>query len=316
MSESESTHAVAGRSNERLKGILFLCFGVAIFTLQDVAFKWLSDKYPLTELLAFRCVVAFGPLLILLHFDGGLAGIRRGRRGWMVMRSLCLFLAYATYYSALAALPLGEALTLFYSAPLFIVALSGPLLHERVGLGRWLAVLFGFAGVVVVYQPGDTAFNPAALVAVGSAAFYAVGQLMSRWLGATARASTMAIYHNTINLAAALVIGIVGGDGAFAESSHPSVQFLLRAWSWPESPDLLIIAATGVVAALGGWALTSAYRIAEVNVVAPFEYTSIAWGILAGFLIWNEEPSLTMIVGVAIIVAAGVYVTRTSRRVR
>jgi drug/metabolite transporter (DMT)-like permease len=304
---------VVVRPNHRLKGILFLCFGAAIFSLQDVIIKKYSGSYPVGEVLAIRCVVAYGPLFAFLYFDGGLAALRGGRKGWMTVRACCLFLAYTTYYLSLAALPMSTTTALFFSAPLFIVALSGPLLKEKVGIGRWLAVLFGFAGAVIVSEPDPATFEPAALFALGSAAFYGVAQILSRLLGPTATTSVMSLYQNTVNIIGALAIGLLFGQGDFAGQGHPSLEFLLRGWVMPTPFHLLIIASTGLIAALGSWSLTHAYRVAQVNVVAPFEYSSIIWAFMWDLTIFATEPTRYTLIGVVMIIAAGIYVLRSSR---
>jgi drug/metabolite transporter (DMT)-like permease len=301
------------RPNHRLKGILFLCFGAAIFSLQDVIIKKYSGAYPVGEVLAIRCIVAYGPLFAFLYFDGGLAALRGGRKGWMTVRACCLFLAYTTYYLALAALPMSATTALFFSAPLFIVALSGPLLKEKASLGAWIAVLVGFAGAVIVCQPGAGTFEPAALFALASAAFYGTAQILSRLLGPTATTSVMSLYQNTVNIIGALAIGLLFGQGEFAGQSHPSLEFLLRGWSMPTTFHLLIIASTGLIAALGSWSLTHAYRVAQVNVVAPFEYSSIIWAFLWDLTIFATEPTRYTLGGVVLIIAAGIYVLRSSR---
>ena len=117
-----TTSPDAGRPNHRLKGILFLCFGASVFSLQDVVVKSVSGGYPVAEVLAIRCIVAYLPLFVLLAYDGGLKALHTGHFGWMILRSVFLFLAYTTYYLALAALPMSTATALFFSAPLFIVA--------------------------------------------------------------------------------------------------------------------------------------------------------------------------------------------------
>jgi drug/metabolite transporter (DMT)-like permease len=304
------------RSNEKLKGIAFLCAGALVFTLQDIVIKLVSGLYALPEILAIRCVVAVPPLILLIHLDGGLAQLRL-RRPWVQLgRGALLLVSYASYYLSLAALPLAEAVALFFSAPLFIVSLAGPLLGEKVSLKRWLAVIVGFAGVVIVCRPGSQAMDPAALLSVGASASYALAQLMARRLGTMQRASIMSFTQNMVYLAAAAALGAVAGNGAFASSGHPSLQFLLRAWVVPPPGDLALIASTGIVAALGSWLLTHAYRIAEANVVAPFEYCSITWAVIAGILIWGEIPDAYTIVGVLVIVAAGIYVLRSGRQQR
>jgi drug/metabolite transporter (DMT)-like permease len=306
--------AADARSNERLQGILFLCAGAMIFTIQDVIIKWISDEYAVTQILATRSLVAFAPLFILLHLDGGLRGVNGRRLGRLLLRAALLFASYTTYYLAIAAIPLAEAVSLFYTAPLFIVALSGPMLHERVGPTRWLAVVVGFIGAIVMCRPGADVVDPAALLSLLAAALYALAQVMARDLGTTYRASVMALAQNAVNLAAALAIGLVAGDGAYAGAAHPSLAFLLRAWTIPTTVDLLLMAATGVIAAVAIWFLTQAYRIAEANVIAPFEYSSIIWVVLLAYLIWGEVPGPFTIVGGLLIVAAGIYVLRAARR--
>ena len=304
---------VVVRPNHRLKGILFLCFGAAIFSLQDVIIKSVSGAYPVGEVLAIRCVVAYGPLFAFLYFDGGLAALRGGRKGWMIVRACCLFLAYTTYYLSLAALPMSTTTALFFSAPLFIVALSGPLLKEKATLGAWLAVIVGFIGAVIVCQPGADSFEPAALFALASAVFYGIAQILSRLLGPTATTSVMSLYQNTVNIIGALAIGLLFGAGEFAGQGHPSLEFLLRGWAMPGTFDLIIITSTGLIAALGSWSLTHAYRVAEVNVVAPFEYSSIIWAFMWDLTIFATEPTRYTLIGVALIIAAGIYVLRSSR---
>ena len=306
--------AAVARSNERLKGIFLLCAGAMIFTVQDVIIKWISGDYPVTQILATRSLVAFAPLFILLHLDGGLRGINGRRLGRLLVRAGLLFASYTTYYLAIAAIPLAEAVSLFYTAPLFIVALSGPMLHERVGPTRWLAVVVGFIGAVVMCRPGADVIDPAALLSLFSAALYALAQVMARDLGTTYRASVMALAQNSVNLSAALAIGFFAGDGAYAGATHPSLAFLLRAWAIPTTVDLLLMAATGVIAAVAIWCLTQAYRIAEANVIAPFEYSSIIWVVLLAYVTWGEVPEPFTILGGLLIVAAGIYVLRAARR--
>jgi drug/metabolite transporter (DMT)-like permease len=304
------------RSNERIKGILFLSAGAMIFTIQDVIIKWISGDYPVTQILATRSLVAFVPLFVLLHLDGGMRHLRSRRLGRLLIRAGLLFLSYTAYYLAIAAIPLAEAGALFFTAPLFIVALAVPLLGEKVGAEHWAAVFVGFVGAMIMCRIGADAIDAAALFSVLAAALYALAQVMARDLGTTHRASVMALYQNGVNLAAALVIGLIAGDGRFTDPTHPSLAFFLRPWAVPDLVDLLLMGSTGLVAAVAIWCLTQAYRIAEANVIAPFEYTSIVWLVLAGYLIWGEVPNPMTILGGILIVAAGAYVLRGSRRSR
>jgi len=122
--------------------------------------------------------------------------------------------------------------------------------------------------------------------------------------------------QNAVNLGVALAIGLVAGDGAYGGATHPSLAFLLRAWAMPTTVDLLLMAATGIIAAVAIWCLTQAYRIAEANMIAPFEYSSIIWVVVLAYAIWGEVPKQFTILGGLLIVAAGIYVLRAARRSR
>src|SRR5215469_6886922 len=301
-------HLGESRPNERLKGIFFVAAAALIFTFQDVIIKLVSGRYPLAEALTIRCFVAFIPILVLIHLDGGLSRLGARWSPAVVLRGLMMLGSYTCYYLSLAALPLATAV------PLFIVGFAGPMLGERAGLVRWLTILVGFGGVLIVSRPSGAAIQPAALLSLGAALCYALAQLMTRWLGAGERASIMTFIQNVVYLAAAGTMGLVAGHGQFAASADPSLQFLLRAWVFPTPGDLALIASTGFIAAAAGWLQTQAYRIAPVNEVAPFEYSAIPWATFCGLAIWGEIPNASTLVGILVIAAAGVYLLRRPRR--
>lgn len=309
------TSAAVPQPRDQLKGILFLCGGAMIFTVQDVIIKWISGDYPVAQILATRSLVAYVPMCAILYLDGGLKAITWRRKRLLLLRGILMFLSYMAYYLGIVAIPLAEAAALFYTVPLFIVALSGPMLKERIGPGRWLAVVAGFMGAVIMLRPGAGVIDPAAFFSLLSAVLYAVAQLLARDLGANYNASIMGLSQNSVNLVAALGIGLVAGDGAYeAGASHPSLIFLLRPWAMPDVVDLLLMAATGVIAGVAIWCLTHAYRIAPATVIAPFEYCSIIWVVLLAYLIWGEVPQPLTILGGAMIIIAGAYVLGSARR--
>lgn len=296
-----------------MPGILCLCAGAAIFSLQDVVIKLMSAGYPLSEVLTVRCLVACVPLAILLNYGGGgFRALKSGRLGLLLIRAALLLVSYTTYYLAMAQLPLAEVVALFFAAPLFIVVLSVPMLGEKVRLSQYLAVLVGFAGVVVICRPGSGLLDPASSLAVASALFYGIAALLARKLRDTESGAVMASFQNIVFLCGALAITLVtniGGDLSEA-TQHRSLQFLLRPWIMPGTRDLLLIASTGLVGALGSFLLTQAYRLAEANIVAPFEYSSIPLAVLLGWWIWDETPDRYTFGGIALIIGAGLYVLR------
>lgn len=290
------------------RGILFLVVGIAVFSLQDLILKWLAGDYPLHQAMVTRSLTALPLLLILARIDGGIGALFTANTRAMILRGLVMFLAYFAYYIALPALPLATTVALYFSAPLFITVLSVLILKEQVGPRRWVALALGFAGVVVMVRPGSTLFDWAALLPVVSGLCYALSMIGARRLGETESAPALAFWGNAVFLILALVLSAIFGSGAYDGASHPSLAFLTRGWVWPTGPDLLLMMATGVVAALGLTFLTQAYRIAEASVVTPFEYTAMIWGVLWGWLVWQDWPDATTWAGIATIIGAGLYI--------
>ena len=152
------------RRNNPLRGIAFLCLGVLAFSFHDVAVKWVSGGYPLSEVLFVRSATAFPLMLGMVHLDAGLRSLLNPQFAVALVRALILLVAYLAYYMALSAMPLAEAVALYSSVPLIIVALAGPLLGEQIGIVRWVAVVVGFIGVIIMLRPGLGVFEPAGLL--------------------------------------------------------------------------------------------------------------------------------------------------------
>jgi drug/metabolite transporter (DMT)-like permease len=283
---------------------------VFVFTIQDAIIKHISGSYPVTELVAVRSLVALPILACLVQVETGLRSIFTPRAGWLALRAFILFMSYATYYLAFPVLPLAEAVALFFIAPLLITMLAGPTLGERIGWRGWLAITAGFVGVVIMLQPGTTLFEPAAILSLISALLYAAAALMTRRLGIAEKASVMTFYSVWVYLAGAVGLALILQTATVSTSSHPSLTFLLRPWIVPTGRDFLLMAACGLIAAVAMTLLTSAYRAAPANVVAPFEYTGILWLPLWGFIFFAEVPNWTTVLGGLLIVAAGITVLR------
>jgi drug/metabolite transporter (DMT)-like permease len=291
-------------------GTLSLCAGVATFSLQDIVIKLIAGVYPVHELMVIRSLSAMPFLVLLVHMEVGLRALRTPRAPLLAVRGAIMIVSYGAYYLAFPAMPLAAAVSLWFVAPLAITAVAGVMLGERIGLGRWIAVLVGFAGVLVIMRPGAGVMDIAAVLPVSAALAYAFAQVLARRLGATERASVMGFYQNSAFLAGAVALSLLFGGGAFAGATHPSVAFLTRAWVVPTWLDLGLLAGCGPIAALGVFLLGNAYRMAEASRVAPFEYTGLIWGVLWGYTFWAEVPAWTTLAGVALLLGAGLYVMR------
>jgi drug/metabolite transporter (DMT)-like permease len=296
--------------NRTTLGVVFLCLGVFVFSIQDAIIKQVSHSYSVTEVVSIRSLVALPILACIVHAETGFRAIFSPRFWWLALRALTLFLSYTTYYLAFPVLPLAEAVALFFTAPLFITLLAGPFLREQVGWRSWAAILTGFAGAVIMLRPGSALFEPAALLSLLSALLYAAAALMTRRLGATEGASVMAFYSVWIYLVGAVCLAAVLEIIGFGHAAHPSAEFLIRPWRIPGGDDFLLMAACGIIAAIAMTLLTHAYRVAQVNLIASFEYTGILWLPLWGFLVFAEVPRSTTILGAALIVGSGLIVLR------
>lgn len=286
--------------------ILSLCGGVLIFSLQDVIIKLLSGGYPVHEVVMIRCCSALPILLVMVHRQAGLGAILSGPVKALIWRGLFLVISYSAYYLAFPVMKLADIVALYFTVPIFVTALAGPFLGEKIGWQRWAATLVGFAGVVVMLRPGGSVFNLVALMPVIAAMGYGAAQLMARGLAARTPAIVMSFYQNLMFLIAAGTMAIFFGRGV-PHDANGVLDFLLRAWVTPSWRDLLLLAACGPISAIGMTLLSQAYRMAEANFVASFEYSGLIWATLWGFFIFGEVPDQTMILGAALIIGAGLY---------
>ena len=299
--------------NSPVRGIVCLCLGVFVFSLQDAVIKQVSAAYPLTQVVSIRSVVAIPILLTLVQIEVGWRAIFSPDFWPLTARAAIMFVSYTAYYMAFPALPLADAVALYFTVPLFVTALAGPFLGERSSRRVWTAVGVGFLGVMVMLQPGSGLFEPAAFLSLLAAAMYATSMLMARRLGTAQAASVMAFYQNWVYLAGAGLTAVCLHLLGIERAEHPSLSFLVRSWVWPTLPDGLLIASCGVIAATGMMFLTTAYRIARANLVTSFEYSGILWAPLWGFLFFGEIPRVTTVAGGLLIVGAGLVALRVAK---
>lgn len=299
--------------NNSVRGILYLALGVFVFSLQDAIIKKVSGSYALTEVVCIRSLIAMPILLALVQHEVGWRAIFSSKIWPLMLRSLILFVAYIAYYMAFPAMPLADAVALYFTVPLFVTALAGPFLKEPTHRQVWMAVIAGFIGVMIMLQPGQGLFEPAALLSLLAAATYALSMIMARQLGLTQAASVMVFYVNITFLGGSIATALLLFGIGIVDAAHPSLSFLVRPWVWPQAQDLLLMSACGVISTAGMLLLTGAYRVAKASLVTPFEYTGILWAPLWGFLFFNETPRLTTVIGAALIIGAGLLALHSTR---
>tara|TARA_R110002049_G_scaffold29972_2_gene102000 strand:- start:89952 stop:90932 length:981 start_codon:yes stop_codon:yes gene_type:complete len=300
--------------------ILFVLAGVAAISVNDMLIKRLSGGYPLHQIVFTRSAVGILLGLALVQMEGGLHLLKTRQPGMHLLRGTLVVISNMSFFLALAVLPLAEATALFFAAPLFITLLSIPILKEKVGPLRLGAVIVGFAGVMIMQRPwaSDASLHASRLVLllpVLAALTYALNQLMTRKLGVTTKASVLSVYIQLVFIVVSLTFFIVAGDGRFIDSNSAApLQFLLRAWIWPEQGDLWVFAVLGLNVAIIGYCLSQAYRMGDAATVAPFEYIGLPLAVFWGFIIFGDLPSWEVWVGIALILAAGLFVFLRERQ--
>jgi drug/metabolite transporter (DMT)-like permease len=298
------------QTTNNVKGIIALCSGVALFAAQDTIIKALSGDYSVTLAIVLRSFVSFPVLVALIIYQGGLRQLETPHWRILCARGAILMTAYITYFIAFPALPLAEAIALFFMVPVFITLMAGPMLGEKITLMAWAAVAIGLIGVALILQPGSAIFNPAALLSLVAAAAYALAMILARKHGSDVPASVMAFYQNAVYLVLALALATIFAALNLQPPGHPSLDFLLRGWNVPTFRDMGLMGLCGVIAAFGMTLLTQAYRVGQANVVTPFEYTGMIWGVLWGMALFHETPRLSTLLGMGLIAVAGILALR------
>lgn len=292
--------------NAPLIGALWAIFAALCFSAVDVIIKFLSGDYPLYQITFFRTLVAlFVILFVITPFTGGFAQLRTRNARIHILRGLFVVSANFLFFLGLAAMPLAEAVAIFFVSPLLIAAFSVVFLGETVGPRRWAAIALGLLGVLIVLRPGTEAFQLAALFPIGAAACYGMLHILTRRIGATDSAAALVLYVQFTMLAVSLLAGLALGHGGFDHFDHPSAAFLLRAWAWPSLFDAFLVVLLGVTIAFGGFAISAAYRRSEAAFIAPFEYVALPMAVIFGITIFDEFPDGVALLGIALIIVSG-----------
>jgi drug/metabolite transporter (DMT)-like permease len=293
---------------QALTAILFAIAGTAIFSVNDVAVKFLSGGYALHQIVLIRALI--GLIFLFAVIAVTKTGLRQlvTTRPWDHLLRVCIIMvSNVTFFVGLNSMELADGVAVAYISPVTMVLLSVLLLGETVGPRRWAAVLVGMLGVLIMVRPGAGVIQPAALLVLFSAVLYGCGNLMTRRMRATESAMALSFYVLMGFIGVSLGMGFWVGDGHLA-SSDPLWGLLFRPWIWPEASDWPVFLATGLAVTSGGLMVAQAYRKAEVGLIAPFEYVGMPMAIFWGVVIFDTFPDAVAWVGIALICGSGLYV--------
>ncbi len=276
----------------RLHGIAFMLVGITLFSWHDALNKWLVTAYFVYQLLLLRSVFSLLPVFVLVRRAGVRRSIRTRNLGPLLFRSFLLFMAFTTWVAALDMVPLADMVAVGMSMPLVVTAFGALLLGEHVDLRRWAAIATGFFGVLLIVGPSGEFPIAATLLALSSVIFFGMGFVRTRRLGVTESAETMVLYQVIFNIAGAgLVLVVLPGE-----------------WITPDMVDWGLFAVTGLFAGFAQFCMTSAFRVAPLSVVAPFEYFALVWAVILGYVIWDDIPDGWSVIGALVVVASGLYI--------
>jgi drug/metabolite transporter (DMT)-like permease len=282
-------------AGNNVRGVVAMLAAVGLFSLMDGGLKHLSAHYPPMQVAAIRGLSALPLVMAWVGVTGAAGTLWRIRWPLHLLRGALSIAMLAAFAYALKRMPLTGAYALFFVAPLMITALSVPLLGEKVGPRRWAAIGVGLVGVLVVLRPtGEGVLTWAGLAVLASAAGYALSAITVRVLHRTDSAQSMVFWMTAMTAI---------GAGLLAWPQWQAVR-LADAW---------VIAAVGLTGFVGQVAITEAFRAGEASVVAPFEYSALAWGLALDWIVWRALPDGWTFVGAGIIVASGLYLLHRER---
>ena len=266
-----------------------MLLSVLLFSMMDAMIKWLGGTYPVHQIMFFRCTVAMVPVFLFIAQAGGLKTLRTQHPYLHLLRCLFGLSAMGCAFYGFSVMRLADAVSVFYSAPLFITALSVPLLGEKVGIRRWSAVIVGFIGVLIVVRPGGEIFDSGGVYMLAAALLVGLTMVIIRRLSATDDAASITFYFT---LSGVLI---------------SSVMCLWLDWIWPPTEDLLLLIAVGLLGGCAQYTMTLSCRYAEVGLVVPLRYLSIVIGGVLGYVVWSEVPDVQSVLGMVVIMASGLY---------
>lgn len=281
----------AHQATRTVAGIGLTILAVGLFTAMDTIGKGLTASYPVPQVVWARYFFQFGWMLLLIPRVGVIGLVRTRRPGMNVARGLLLAVSTLFMFTAISFVPLADAYTITFTAPLLVTLLSIPLLGERVGWRRWSAVLVGFVGVLIVIRPGVGMPHWALALPLVTALGFATYQILTRKVAGTPGETSVAMLFHLAWIGAAVMTALV--------------PFF---WQTIAPLDWLPMAAMGALGGLGHLILIRALTIAPASLLAPFVYTQIAWALMLGYLVFGDVPDRWMLAGCAVIVTSGLYV--------
>lgn len=294
---SDGAQTGAARSHELSKkddvpkGILYMIAATVLLAISSAIAKWQVATYPVGEVMFFRSFSSLAICAVVVLPLTGFSVFATNRRRDHIARGLSQSISQTFTVIAFSLMPLAGAIAINFSAPVWAALLSIVWLKEHAGPARWSALLAGFAGVLIVANPGADSLTLGALFALGNAIMYGSVTVAVRGMTATESANTLLMWQ-MVTLAV----------------FHSFL--LLFGFSWPTASDAAMLAMSGVANAIAQYCWTKALHLAPTAAVSPFYYFLLVWALVIGFVVWGDVPSLGLLIGSGIVVASGLFLLR------
>ena len=288
----------SGSSPSPAKAILMMVAAAGILTVNDAIAKWLTERYPVGQVLAMR-----GGLVVMLVYSWAVVSGRVSAlkvKSWPLHLTRGALMSGSTFLfvTSLWLLPIADAIAISFAGPIFATALAALMLREPVGWRRWSAVAVGFAGVLVMVRPTPDMFRIVALIPISAAFVGALRDIVTRKLGTGGESTLMMLIIST---------SIVTVAGLFT---------LPFGWVMPTHAELGLFAVTAVLVAVAQGLMIESLRLGEVGLVGPFKYTSLLWALLLGLFVWGDVPGSWTLAGAGLVVLSGLYIWHRETVVR
>jgi drug/metabolite transporter (DMT)-like permease len=277
-----------GRTENVPRGILLMIVATILFAGASAASKWLVGIYPVGETLFMRSLSSLITGAAMILPVSGLAVFATKRPRAHILRGMSQTISQLSLLLAFSLIPLAGAVAISFSSPLFAALVSIVWLRERAGVARWAALLIGFVGVLIVTDPGANSLTLGALFALINAVMYGSVTVAVRGMTRTESANTLVMWQLSVL--------------AFF---HTFLLFF--GWRWPTPLDAAMLFGTGFTNAIGQWFWTRALHLAPAAAVTPFYYLMLVWSLAIGFLVWGDVPTVSLLVGSAIVVVTGLF---------
>jgi drug/metabolite transporter (DMT)-like permease len=285
---------LTGPVHASLLGIYFKLASLVLFCTMDAMVKALGDVYGPFQLMLFRSSVAMLPIAIIV-WRAGDARVVRSSRPWLQAARIVVGLgSTAGFFYVFPRMPLVDAYAISFAAPLFMVALSVPLLAEEVGWRRWTAVAVGFVGVIIMLDPLGISFHTMSLVVLGATFCYSLSTVLVRLISRHDSDAATLFWFSVVSSAVSLCAAVPD-------------------WVWPSPIDWVWLLLLGLLGGVAQVLVTRAWRLAPAAVLAPFDYAGIVLAVLYGYLWFKEQPSWTVWLGLPLVIGSGLYILHRER---